>query len=270
MEKKVFSPVRESQVTRAIVRKFWKEFDEYVESDAIIIGAGPAGLVCARDLALRGKKVVVIEQTCHLGGGFWSGGYLMNHATLRAPSHKIMEEMGVPVDVVDNVEGLYTVNAPHAVSALMVKAFEAGVRIFNLTEVVDLVVRENNELKGVVINWWPLEQLPHHAAHVDPIPLESKIVVDATGHDASAVQMLSKRGIFKEAIPGNGAMWIEQSEEEILRKTGEIYPNLFLVGLSVAAVYGSPRMGPAFGSMILSGRIGAEKILSKLAEMASN
>ena len=76
--------------------------------------------------------------------------------------------------------------------------------------------------------------------------------------------------IFKEAIPGNGAMWIEQSEEEILRKTGEIYPNLFLVGLSVAAVYGSPRMGPAFGSMILSGRIGAEKILSKLAEMASN
>jgi len=263
----VFFPVKEHQVTRAIVRKFWKEFDDYVESDVIIIGSGPAGLVCGHDLAKQGKKVLILEQTCHLGGGFWSGGYLMNHATLREPSHKLMEEFGVPTETVDQVEGLHTVNALHAVSALMKKAFDAGVRVFNLTEVVDLVVRQDGELAGVVINWWPLEQLPHHAAHVDPVPLECKVLVDATGHDAAALHMLQKRGFIKEPIPGNGAMWIDQSEEEIMKKTGEFYPNLFMVGLSVAAAYGTPRMGPAFGSMLLSGRVGAEKILAKLESL---
>jgi thiamine thiazole synthase len=79
--------------------------------------------------------------------------------------------------------------------------------------------------------------------------------------------MLQKRGFIKDPVPGNGAMWIEESEEEVIRKTGEFYPGLFLSGLSVAAAYGSPRMGPAFGSMLLSGRIGAEKVLAKLAAL---
>jgi thiamine thiazole synthase len=60
-------------------------------------------------------------------------------------------------------------------------------------------------------------------------------------------------------------MWVDQSEELVIQKTGEVYPNLFLVGLSVAAVYGSPRMGPAFGSMLLSGRKGAGQVAARLA-----
>ena len=38
----------------------------------------------------------------------------------------------------------------------------------------------------------------------------------------------------------------------------------FVVGLAVSAVHGTPRMGPAFGSMLLSGRYGAELIKKKL------
>jgi thiamine thiazole synthase len=106
--------------------------------------------------------------------------------------------------------------------------------------------------------------LGHDVAHVDPIALESLVVVDATGHDAVAVQLLAKRGLHAP-VPGNGAMWVDQSEELVIKKTGEVYPNLFLVGLSVAAVYGSPRMGPAFGSMLLSGRKGAGQVAAKLA-----
>jgi len=37
-----------------------------------------------------------------------------------------------------------------------------------------------------------------------------------------------------------------------------------VIGLAVTAVHGTPRMGPAFGSMLLSGRYGAELIKKKL------
>ena len=103
----------------------------------------------------------------------------------------------------------------------------------------------------------------HDMIHVDPIALESKIVVDATGHDAVVVELLHKRNLYK-AVPGNGAMWVSRSEEEVMDRTGEVYPNCFVIGLAVAAVYGTPRMGPAFGSMLLSGRYGAELIKKKL------
>ena len=49
MEK--FSPVGEKDVTRAIVTAFTKQFEEYVESDCIIIGGGPSGLMAGRNLA---------------------------------------------------------------------------------------------------------------------------------------------------------------------------------------------------------------------------
>ncbi len=103
----------------------------------------------------------------------------------------------------------------------------------------------------------------HDIIHVDPIALESKIVVDATGHDAVVVNLLNKRGLYKP-VPGNGAMWVSRSEQEVMDRTGEVYPNCFVVGLAVAAVHGTPRMGPAFGSMLLSGRYGAELIKKKL------
>ena len=49
-------------------------------------------------------------------------------------------------------------------------------------------------------------------------------------------------------------------------RTGEVSPNCFVIGLAVAAVFGTPRMGPAFGSMLLSGRYGAELIQKKLKQ----
>ena len=257
---RAIAPTRERDITRAIAREYFRQFDEMIESDALIIGSGPSGLVCARDLALAGFKVVIVEQMNHLGGGFWNGGYLMTKATIAAPAQTILEEVGAPCR--EAGPDMFLVDPPHATAKLIGAAYDAGVKVINFTKVVDLVHREGR-LEGVVVNWTPLEMLGHDVAHVDPIALESRVVVDATGHDAVAVQLLAKRGLHAP-VPGNGAMWVDQSEELVIQKTGEVYPNLFLVGLSVAAVYGSPRMGPAFCSMLLSGRKGAGQVAAKL------
>lgn len=256
-------PLREVDVTRSIAKEFYKQFDELAESDVIIIGAGPSGLVCARELATRGYKTLIIEQMNHMGGGFWSGGYLMNKAAIASPAHEMLVKLGVHCSEVK--PGLHIVDAPHACAKLIGAAFEAGAKVLNLTKVVDLIVREENRVEGVVVNYTPVESMGHDIAHVDPIALESKIVVDATGHDAVALGYLAHRGLYQK-VPGNGAMWVERSEQLVLDNTGEVYPNVFVVGLSVAAVFGTPRMGPAFGSMLLSGLIGAEQIDQKLSQ----
>jgi thiamine thiazole synthase len=57
----MFEKATESQVTRAIVENFSKQFLEYTESDVIIIGAGPSGLMAARDLGQKGVKTLIVK-----------------------------------------------------------------------------------------------------------------------------------------------------------------------------------------------------------------
>ncbi|WP_447977627.1 sulfide-dependent adenosine diphosphate thiazole synthase [Candidatus Nitrospira bockiana] len=263
MDKPKPAPLRERDITRQIAREYYKEFDQLIESDVIVVGAGPSGLICARDLAAMGFRTLVVEQALALGGGFWSGGYLMNKATICAPAQAILEEFGVPCKQVKDCEGMYIVDPPHATGALIAEAYRAGAKILNLTRVVDLILRRDGVLEGVVVNNTTAEMAGHDIIHVDPIALESRVVVDATGHDAVVVDLLHKRRLY-QPVPGNGAMWVSRSEEDVMDRTGEVYPNCFVVGLAVAAVYGTPRMGPAFGSMLLSGRYGAELIKRKL------
>ena len=259
------APLRERDITRQIAREYFQEFDRLIESDVIVVGAGPSGLLCARDLASFGFKTLLIEQALFLGGGFWSGGYLMNKATICAPADKILDELHIPAKRIKECEGMFMVDPPHATAKLIAAAYDAGVKVLNLTKVIDLILRRENVLEGVVVNWSPVEHAGHDAVHVDPIALESKIVVDATGHDAAAVALLNRRGLHK-AVPGNGAMWVERSEELVVENTREVYPNCFLAGLSVSAVDASPRMGPAFGAMLLSGRRAAELVKKKLKQ----
>lgn len=259
------APLRERDITRQIAREYYKEFDQLIESDVIIVGAGPSGLICARDLAAMGFRTLIVEQALALGGGFWSGGYLMNKATICAPANEILEELGVPCKQVKDCEGMYVVDPPHATGALIAAAYKAGARTMNLTRVLDLILRQEGQLEGVVVNNTTAEMAGHDVVHVDPIALESKVVVDATGHDAVVVELLHRRNLH-DRVPGNGAMWVSRSEEQVIEQTGEVYPNCFVVGLAVAAVFGTPRMGPAFGSMLLSGRYGAELIKNKLKQ----
>lgn len=258
--KKIFSTVGEKEVTRAIVDEFAKQFSEYVESDCIIIGAGPSGLMAGRELAKVGLKVLIIERNNYLGGGFWMGGYLMNKLTVRHPGEKILEELGVPFKEI--TKGLYVADGPHACSKLIASTCDAGAKFANMTMFDDVVLRTGNRVAGVVVNWTPVHTLPREISCVDPIALESKIVIDTTGHDACVVKKLEERGLIKTS--GFGAMWIEQSEDLVVEHTSEVHQGLVVAGMSVTTTYGLPRMGPTFGAMLVSGKKAAEIVKEKI------
>lgn len=261
-KKRIFSQVGEKEVTRAIVETFSKQFSEYVESDCLIVGAGPSGLVAGMELAKKKLKVLIVERNNYLGGGFWIGGYLMNKLTVRAPGQKVLSELNIPFEKFS--EGLYVADGPHACSKLIAAACDAGVKFANMTVFDDVVLRENNKVVGAVINWTPVSALPREITCVDPVALESKLIIDATGHDASVVKKLEERGIVKTV--GFGAMWVERSEDLVVEHTGEVHPGLIVCGMSVTTTYGLPRMGPTFGAMLLSGKKAAQvalKILKK-------
>ncbi len=260
MTEKIFSPVGEKEVTRAIVEEYAKQFSQYVESDVIIVGGGPSGLIAGRDLAAAGVKVLVVERNNYLGGGFWIGGFLLNKTTVRAPAESILEELGVPFS--ERSAGLFVADAPHVCAKLIGAACDAGVKILSMTLCDDVVLREENRVAGVVINWAPVTALPREISCVDPVALESKVVVDATGHDASVAKCLERRGLLKCST--YGAMWVERSEDLVVEYTREAHPGLVVTGMSVSTVYGLPRMGPTFGGMLLSGKKAAEITLGIL------
>ncbi|OGF58388.1 MAG: ribose 1,5-bisphosphate isomerase [Candidatus Fischerbacteria bacterium RBG_13_37_8] len=263
MAEKIFSQVGEAEVTKAIVKGFLEQFYSYANSDVIIVGAGPSGLIAGRELAKQSVKVLIVERNNYLGGGFWIGGYLMNKVTLRSPAEKELQKLGVPCE--EHVKGLWVADGPHACSKLIASACDAGVKFANMTMFDDIVLREENRVAGVVINWTPISALPREITCVDPIALESKLVIDCTGHDACVVKKLQDRGLIK--MKGFGAMWVEMSEDLVVEYTSEVHPGLIVAGMSVSTVFGLPRMGPTFGAMLLSGEKAAHIALEKLKAM---
>jgi len=255
----IFQPVKESEITKAIVDEFAKEFIDYTESDVIVVGAGPSGLTAARKLAEADVKILVIESNNYLGGGFWIGGYLMNKLTIRAPGQKILDEVEAPYKEIK--KGLYVADGPHACSKLIAAACDSGVKIVNCTKFDDVVLKDN-KVSGVVVNWNAVSALPRAITCVDPVGLESKIVIDASGHDTVVVKSLEDRGLMKTR--GFGGMWIDKSEDAVVENTGQVYPGLIVTGMAVATVFGLPRMGPTFGGMLLSGEKAANVALGLL------
>lgn len=222
-------------------------------------------LAAARDLALAGKKVLVTERNNYLGGGYWIGGYLWSPVTVRAPAQAVWDELEVPYH--EASPGLFVTEGPYACSALIHAANKAGVVFHNCTEVTDVVIREGGCVSGVVMNWSPVHSMPRELTCVDPIAIESKLVIDATGHQAEAVTKLHERGHIvvpgyerlgvKSAAEVNSAntyaghdnaahdsMWIEKSEDALVEKTGLVHPGLIACGMAVCTTHALPRMAP--------------------------
>ncbi|MCX5696919.1 MAG: sulfide-dependent adenosine diphosphate thiazole synthase [Candidatus Omnitrophica bacterium] len=254
----MFAKVSEASITRAIVGDFDRWFQEYITSDIIIIGGGPSGLIAARDLAGSGIKTLVVESNNYIGGGFWIGGYLMNTLTFRAPGQVILTELGIRHQEVE--KGLFTASGPEACSKLIAAACDAGAKILNMTKFDDVVLR-NNRVEGVVINWTPVSALPRQITCVDPVSLEAKVVIDATGHDAHVCRALERRKLLQ--LKDFGPMDVNTSEDLVVEKTGVIFPGLLVCGMAVSSAYGIPRMGPTFSGMLYSG-IKAAKLAKEI------
>lgn len=64
-----FHPIRESQVARAMARRYFNDLDTYAESDIVIVGAGSCGLSTAYTLAKARPdlKIAIIEASVSPG-----------------------------------------------------------------------------------------------------------------------------------------------------------------------------------------------------------
>jgi thiamine thiazole synthase len=120
-----------------------------------------------------------------------------------------------------------------------------------LLSVEDVMIRENDRITGLVLNWSAVSLAN---LHIDPLAVRSKLVIDATGHDAEVCRIVSRKTGAKLEIRGEKSMWAEVGEKGIVENTRQVCPGLLVTGMAANAVFGGPRMGPIFGGMILSGR----------------
>jgi ribulose 1,5-bisphosphate synthetase/thiazole synthase len=87
--------IKETQISKAIVDSYHRKLLRSIESDVVIVGAGPAGLTAASDLAAAGRKVTILEKRLAPGGGVWGGGMGMNEIVVQEEAIPVLEESAI-------------------------------------------------------------------------------------------------------------------------------------------------------------------------------
>jgi thiamine thiazole synthase len=243
----------EISITRAIVTEFTKSFLECTDVDCALVGAGPANLVAAYTLAKSGADVVVFERNIAVGGGMWGGGMMFPRIVVQEEARRFLDEFKIRYTEFE--DGLYVADSIESVCRIAASAIDAGARFFNLVSVEDVMIREDNRVSGLVLNWAPVAAAH---LHVDPLTIRSKVVIDGTGHDAEICKIVAEKVPETLRIQGEQPMWADRGEGVIRDFTKEVYPGLIASGMAANAVSGGHRMGPIFGGMMLSGERAAE------------
>ena len=230
-------------ISKAIIESFFKDFLEATEVDVAIAGAGPAGMTAAYYLAKEGVKTAVFDRQLRLGGGMPGGGMMFNRIVFQEEGKRLLDELGVQTREYET--GCYIADSLETSSTLCSKAIKAGARIFNLISVEDVMIRENDTINGLVLNW---SAVSWSKLHVDPLTIRSKVVIDATGHDSEVCHIVVRKIGPKlktktGEVIGEKPMWAEVGEKAIVENTKEVYPGLIVCGMAANAVFGSPRMG---------------------------
>ena len=251
-------------ISRAITESYIKDLLDAMELDVAIVGAGPAGMTAAYYQAKARIKIAIFERKLSVGGGIWGGGMMFNKIVVQEKGREILDEFGITTT--EYQRGYYVASAVETASTLCSLAVKAGAKVFNLISVEDVVIREANRISGLVLNW---SSVPLANLHIDPLAIRSKLVIDATGHDCEICHIVSDKagGKLRTStgnIIGEKSMWAEVAEKEVIENTKEVYPGLIVAGMAASAVFGSPRMGPIFGGMLLSGKRAAKLAIDLL------
>ncbi len=247
-------------ISRAIIEDFLKALSDCAEVDVGIVGGGPSGLVCAAHLAKAGAKVALFERKLSVGGGMWGGGMMFPRIVVQREATRILDEFSIRYR--EYSQGYYIASSVEAVGKLTAAAAGAGAEVFNLMSVEDVMIRENDEIEGLVINWSAVDMA---GLHVDPLTVRTKVVVDATGHPAEVCRIVQDKVTGKGfKVLGERSMWAEKGEKALISTTREVYPGLVVAGMAANAVSGGHRMGPVFGGMLISGEMAAGIVKKKL------
>jgi len=195
------------------------------------------------------------------------GGMMFNTIVVQAEAKGILDEFDIRTKEYE--KGYYIADAVEASSGLCFKAIQAGAKIFNLMSIEDVMIRENDRITGLVLNW---STVTLAGLHVDPLSMRAKVVIDATGHASEICHIVVDKLGGKLRTKGGGivgekSMWADVAESKIMENTKEVYPGLIVAGMAANAVCGTPRMGPIFGGMLLSGKRAAEVALEILQQL---
>jgi len=256
-------PLDEILISRAIIERYMEKLLDCLDLDVAVAGAGPAGLVAAYYLAREGRKVAVFERKLSVGGGMWGGGMMFNEVVVQEEAKPILDELEVRTRPYG--QGYHTADSVECVSTLTSKAVKAGARIFNLISIEDVMIR-GERVTGLVINWSAVEM---GGLHVDPLTIRTKYVIESTGHPVEVMKIIERKVDARLLTPsgkveGERSMWADAAETNTLANTREAFPGVYVAGMSANATFGSYRMGPIFGGMLLSGKKAAEEIHRRL------
>ncbi|MCJ1296305.1 thiamine metabolism- protein [Xylographa carneopallida] len=265
-----FSPIRESQVSRAMTRRYFQDLDTYAESDIVIVGAGSCGLSTAYVLgkARPDLKIAIIEASVSPGGGAWLGGQLFSAMVMRKPADAFLRDLGVAYD--DEGDFVVVKHAALFTSTLLSKVLQfPNIKLFNATAVEDLITRPAGpngrvRIAGVVTNWTLVTMHHDDQSCMDPNTINAPLVISTTGHDGPFGAFCVKRLVSMQQVEKLGGMRgldMNTAEDAIVKRTREIVPGLIVGGMELSEVDGANRMGPTFGAMALSGVKAAEEAL---------
>ncbi len=195
------------------------------------------------------------------------GGMMFNTIVVQEEAKEILDEFDIRTEEYE--KGYYVADSVEASSGICFKTIQAGAKIFNLMSIEDVMVRGNDRITGLVLNW---SAVALAGLHVDPLSIRSRVVIDATGHASEICHIVVNKlgGKLKTeggGVMGEKSMWAEVAESRITENTKEVYPGLIVTGMAANAVYGTPRMGPIFGGMLLSGKRAAEVAIDILQQL---
>ncbi|KAJ0734204.1 putative thiazole biosynthetic enzyme Thi4 family, FAD/NAD(P)-binding domain superfamily [Helianthus annuus] len=261
-----FQPIKESIVSREMTRRYMTDMITYADTDVVVVGAGSAGLSCAYELSKNPNvQVAIIEQSVSPGGGAWLGGQLFSAMVVRKPAHHFLDELEIEYD--EQEDYVVIKHAALFTSTIMSKLLaRPNVKLFNAVAAEDLIIK-GGRVGGVVTNWALVSMNHDTQSCMDPNVMEAKVVVSSCGHDgpmgATGVKRLRSVGMI-ESVPGMKALDMNTAEDEIVKMTREVVPGMIVTGMEVAEIDGSPRMGPTFGAMMISGQKAAHLALKAL------